>query len=125
MRGADRGKAAFDPGDDLEQALQYSAGIVGGQWGLDNRADWYLVRGFRASTLHDGLPARYGFYNDTKPEPFLLNSVEVLKGPASGLYGSGSVGGVVNTTSKTAAQDSENLLQLQAGSHDRKQVARM
>ncbi|UWQ56158.1 TonB-dependent siderophore receptor [Leisingera caerulea] len=107
----------------VEQALQYSAGIVGGQWGLDNRADWYLVRGFRASTLHDGLPARYGFYNDTKPEPFLLNSIEVLKGPASGLYGSGSVGGVVNTTSKTAAQDAENLLQLQVGSHDRKQVA--
>lgn len=107
----------------VEQALQYSAGIVSGPWGLDNRSDWYLVRGFKASTLHDGLPARYGYYNDTKPETFLLNSIEVLKGPASGLYGSGAVGGVVNTTSKTAAQDSENLLQLQAGSHERKQIA--
>ncbi|GLO69385.1 ferrichrome receptor FiuA [Phaeobacter inhibens] len=107
----------------VEQALQYSAGVVGGQWGLDSRANWYLVRGFDASTLHDGLPARYGFYNDTKPEPFLLNSVEVLKGPSSGIYGSGAVGGVVNTTSKTAAQEAENLFQVQVGSHDRKQAA--
>ena len=78
---------------------------------------------FCPSTLHDGLNARYGYYNDTKPEPFLLNSVEVLKGPASGLYGSGSVGGVVNTTSKTAAQDSDNLWQLSVGSNQRAQIA--
>lgn len=107
----------------VEQALQYASGIVAGQWGLDNRSDWTLIRGFAPSTLHDGLNARYGYYNDTKPEPFLLNSVEVLKGPASGLYGSGSVGGVVNTTSKTAAQDSENLVQVTVGSNAKKQIA--
>ena len=107
----------------VEQALQYASGITAGQWGLDNRSDWSLVRGFAPSTLHDGLNARYGYYNDTKPEPFLLNSVEVLKGPASGLYGSGSVGGVVNTTSKTAAQDSDNLWQLSVGSNQRAQIA--
>ena len=106
----------------VEQALQYSAGVLGGQWGQDARANWSLLRGFRPSTLHDGLPSRYGNYNDTSPEPFLLNSVEVLKGPASGLYGSGSVGGVVNTTSKTAAQDSDNMIQLQAGSNSRAQL---
>ncbi|KUP91499.1 ferrichrome-iron receptor precursor [Tritonibacter horizontis] len=107
----------------VEQALQYAAGIVAGQWGLDNRSDWSLVRGFAPSTLHDGLTARYGYYNDTKPEPFLLNSVQVLKGPTSGIYGSGSVGGVVNTTSKTAAQDSDNLWQLSVGSNQRAQIA--
>ncbi|MCG7621809.1 TonB-dependent siderophore receptor [Epibacterium sp. Ofav1-8] len=107
----------------VEQALQYASGITAGQWGLDNRSDWSLVRGFAPTTLHDGLNARYGYYNDTKPEPFLLNSVEVLKGPVSGLYGSGSVGGVVNTTSKTAAQDSDNLWQLSVGSNQRAQIA--
>jgi iron complex outermembrane receptor protein len=107
----------------VEQALQYSAGVVGGQWGQDGRSDWSLIRGFSPSTLHDGLASRYGYYNDTKPEPFLLNSVEVLRGPASGLYGSGSVGGVVNTTSKTSAQQSDNMIQVQAGSNARKQLA--
>ena len=107
----------------VDQVLQYSAGIVGGQWGQDARSDWSLIRGFSPSTLHDGLPSRYGFYNDTRPETFMLNSVEVLKGPASGLYGSGSVGGVVNTTSKTAAQEADNMVQLQAGSNERMQIA--
>lgn len=107
----------------VEDALKYTAGVTAGQWGLDARSDWSLVRGFSPTTLHDGLPARYGYYNDTTPEPFMLNSVSVLRGPASGLYGSGSVGGVVNTTSKTAAQDAPNLWQLQVGSFDRVQGA--
>ncbi|MHA7827186.1 MAG: TonB-dependent siderophore receptor [Roseovarius sp.] len=106
----------------VEETLQYSAGVAAGQWGLDNRSNWYKVRGFDPTTFHDGLISRYGYYNDTTPEPFMLNSVEVLRGPASGLYGSGAVGGVVNTTSKTAAQDAPNILQLQYGSHDRKQL---
>ncbi|XDA96729.1 TonB-dependent siderophore receptor [Sulfitobacter sp. LCG007] len=107
----------------VEEALKYTAGVTAGQWGLDARSDWSLLRGFSPSTLHDGLPARYGYYNDTTPEPFMLDSVAVLRGPASGLYGSGSVGGVVNTTSKTAAQDAPNLYQLQFGSYGRKQAA--
>lgn len=107
----------------VEDALKYAAGVTAGQWGLDARSDWSLVRGFSPSTLHDGLSARYGYYNDPTPEPFMLNSVAVLRGPASGLYGSGSVGGVVNTTSKTAAQDAPNLWQLQAGSYGRVQGA--
>ena len=107
---------------DVEQALAYSAGVFAGEYGLDNRSDWYLVRGFRPASFHDGLPARYGYYNDTKPEPFLLSQVDVLRGPASGLYGNGEVGGVVNTASKTAATPSENVAQLQFGSHDRRQV---
>ncbi|MFC3614175.1 TonB-dependent siderophore receptor [Lutimaribacter marinistellae] len=107
----------------VEEALKYTAGVTAGIWGLDARSDWTLVRGFKPTTLHDGLPARYGYYNDTTPEPFMLDSVAVLRGPASGLYGSGSVGGVVNTTSKTAAQDAPNLWQLQVGSYDRVQGA--
>lgn len=106
----------------VTDALKYTPGVISGQWGLDNRSDWRLVRGFSPSTLHDGLPSRFGFYNDTKPEAFMLNSIEVLRGPVSGLYGSGSVGGVVNTASKTAAQDAPNLVQLQFGSFDRAQV---
>ncbi len=106
----------------VEEALRYSTGVNAGQWGLDARSDWYNIRGFNPTTFHDGLLARYGFYNDTKPEPFLLESVEVLRGPASGLYGNGEVGGVVNTTSRTAASESPDIVQLSYGSHNRKQI---
>ena len=62
------------------QALSYSAGVDAGQWGLDNRSDWSSIRGFAPTTYHDGLLSRYGWYNDTKPEAFLLDSVSVLRG---------------------------------------------
>lgn len=106
----------------VEQALQYSAGITAGQWGLDNRSDWSYIRGFEPTTYHDGLLSRYGFYNDTKPETFLLEDVSVLKGPASALYGNGSIGGIVNTRSKVAGTPSDDIVQLQFGSHDRAQI---
>lgn len=99
--------------DDVEDALSYAPGVASHQFGLDDRSDWYTIRGFRPTTFHDGLQARYGFYNDTKPEPFLLHSIQVLRGPASGLYGNSEVAGVVNTESKTAANYSgENLVRL-------------
>ncbi|MCE0504019.1 TonB-dependent siderophore receptor [Roseivivax sp. GX 12232] len=107
---------------DVEEALSYATGVNAGQWGNDARSDWYNIRGFDPTTFHDGLISRQGFYNDVKPEPFLLESVEVLRGPASGLYGNGEVGGVVNTTSKTAAQDSPGIAQLSFGNHARKQI---
>ncbi|SFP82301.1 TonB-dependent siderophore receptor [Tranquillimonas alkanivorans] len=107
---------------DVEEALSYATGVQAGEYGLDNRSDWYLIRGFRPTTYHDGLPSRFGYYNDTKPEPFLIDSIEVLRGPASGLYGNGEVGGVVNTTSKVAGDDAPNLVQLQFGSYERKQI---
>lgn len=98
---------------DVEEALSYTPGVAVGEYGLDDRSDWYTIRGFRPTTFHDGLPARYGFYNDAKPEPFLLDRVQVLRGPASGLYGNGEVGGVVNTESKTAANfTGDSLVQL-------------
>ena len=98
---------------DVEDALSYTTGVASHQFGLDDRSDWYTIRGFRPTTFHDGLQARYGFYNDSKPEPFLLNSIQVLRGPASGLYGNSEVAGVVNTESKTAANyTGENLVRL-------------
>ncbi|SEL95646.1 iron complex outermembrane recepter protein [Roseivivax marinus] len=107
---------------DVEDALSYATGVNAGTWGHDARSDWYNIRGFNPTTFHDGLLSRYGYYNDVKPEPFLLESVEVLRGPASGLYGNGEVGGVVNTSSKTAAQESPNIVQLSFGSNARRQV---
>lgn len=101
---------------DVEEALRYAPGVAVGEYGLDDRSDWYTIRGFRPTTFHDGLQARYGFYNDVKPEPFLLDRVQVLRGPASGLYGNGEVGGIVDTQSKTAANLSgDNLVKLSFG----------
>ena len=102
----------------VTQALQYTPGVFAGNYGLDNRGDWSLVRGFEPSTFLDGLQAQFGYYNGTRPETFLLDSVAVLKGPSGMLYGNGSVGGVINLNSKLPDPLAPNLVQLEVGSHD-------
>lgn len=102
----------------VAQALQYTPGVYSGNYGLDNRGDWSLVRGFEPSTFLDGLQAQFGYYNGTKPEPFLLDSVAVLKGPSGMLYGNGSVGGVVNLVSKLPDPYAPNLVELDFGTND-------
>lgn len=57
----------------------------------------YVVRGFTADTLVNGFPAA----NNTTPVPNILTDrVELLKGPASLLYGAIDPGGVVNVVTK-------------------------
>nr|WP_249040977.1 TonB-dependent receptor [Lysobacter maris] len=62
-----------------------------------------IVRGFdgaRVQVLSDGLGAgdvsTVSVDHAVSIEPFLANQIEVLKGPATLLYGSGAIGGAVN-----------------------------
>lgn len=101
----------------ITQALQYTPGVTAGTGGNDNRGDWLLVRGFEPTQFLDGLQSYFGYYNNARPEPFLLDSVAVLKGPAGMLYGNGAVGGVVNSTSKLPDPNAPNIVQLEFGSN--------
>lgn len=58
--------------------------------GLGRNAVIFLVDGCRVNTSTD-INARFGLVN-----PLDIEQIEVLKGPISALYGSGSTGGVVN-----------------------------
>lgn len=102
----------------VTQALQYIPGVVAGTYGLDNRSDWAKVRGFEPAPFEDGMRALYGYYNNTRPETFLLDSVAVLKGPSGLLFGNGSVGGIINTTSKLPDPEAPGIVQLEVGSHN-------
>ena len=99
----------------LTQALQYSPGVTAGAYGMDNRGDWVVVRGFDATVFLDGLQSYFGYYNNARPETFLLESISVLKGPAGMLYGNGTVGGVINAASKLPNLDAPNIVQLEFG----------
>ena len=102
----------------VTQALQYTPGVVAGTYGLDNRGDWALVRGFDPASYLDGMQAQFGYYNNTRPETFLLDGVSVLKGPAGMLYGNGAVGGIVNATSKLPDPLAPNIVQLEFGTNN-------
>ncbi len=109
---------------DINGALAYSAGVrpvdyPGGQGAID-----VYVRGFRQSSesvLIDGLRSGYNPYG-LEYEPFGVERVEVLKGPASAIYGAMPPGGAIALTSKRPTDQPLHRLQLQGGSHDRRQV---
>ncbi|MER8443987.1 TonB-dependent siderophore receptor [Mesorhizobium sp. M1066] len=86
-----------------DEALRYTAGVFAQPFGPDSDTNWLFIRGFQATadgTYMDGLQlfsyAFGGFYVDS----FGLERVEVLKGPASVLYGGSNPGGLVNYVSK-------------------------
>lgn len=106
----------------LDEAFRYRAGVLSGQYGADNDTDWFQIRGFDQSTYQDGLRIyREGFYQWV-PEPFGLQRVELLKGPASILYGEAPPGGVINIISKRPTAEPQGLLEVQVGNRDHRQV---
>jgi iron complex outermembrane recepter protein len=65
----------------------------------------YTTRGFTGSDItimRDGIRQNTSSQASRPLDSFLFERIEVLKGPASLLYGEGAVGGAVNYVSKTA-----------------------
>lgn len=99
----------------LEDALVGVAGVATG--GYYDDWDYLRVRGFDVTpndTYVDGLRSGAG-YVAMSIETFAVERIEILKGPAA-LYGSGSVGGLVNLVSKRPRADAFTALELSVGS---------
>ncbi|GAA5133845.1 TonB-dependent siderophore receptor [Alloalcanivorax gelatiniphagus] len=107
----------------IQDALLYSPGVYSGGFGFDTRVDSAKVRGLDPSFYVDGLRYLYGSYNSVRPNIYALESIEVLKGPSSVLYGQAELGGIINGVSKLPKPTRQGELWAQVGSYDRKQVA--
>lgn len=87
--------------ESLNQILRYSAAVVPETRGATaSRLDQLTIRGFAPATYLDGL--RIPSSRDALPQKdaFDLERVEVLRGPASVLYGQGTPSGVINMVTK-------------------------
>lgn len=107
----------------VSQAIAYQAGVFNGSTSANGRYDRISLRGFdvtNTGVLQDGLRATTS-QTYTKAEPYGLEQIEVLRGPASVLYGQNAPGGLVNMISKRPTETAFYELQLQGGSFDRKQ----
>ena len=67
----------------LRQTTAYSAGIVSSYF--DSRVDSFKARGGDVTQYLDGLLRSYGTYNTTRPDPYTLERVELLRGPGKSL----------------------------------------
>jgi iron complex outermembrane recepter protein len=87
----------------IDEALRYTAGVSTEPFGNDPDTDWFYIRGFDATqtgVFLDGLNLySYGF-GGFQTDAYMLERVEVLKGPASVLYGGSNPGGIVDLVRK-------------------------
>jgi iron complex outermembrane recepter protein len=81
----------------VREALQYTAGVNPYYEEGQFTRDFARIRGFAALQFLDGLRLNANNYGI---EPYGLERIDVLKGPASTLYGQGSPGGLWDMTSK-------------------------
>ncbi|AYH48900.1 TonB-dependent siderophore receptor [Dickeya fangzhongdai] len=102
----------------VSDALNYSSGVVTNYRGSSNRNDEVIARGFRyAPKFLDGLS--YGLSGQGaalgKIDPWLLERVELVHGPASVLYGQVNPGGLISMTSKRPTAETIRKVQFSAG----------
>ena len=105
----------------LTDALRNVTGVVSGNFG---RRGWddFIIRGQRAteSVFLDGLSVSQNAW--VAQEPFGMERVEVLKGPASIMFGKVQPGGMVNMVSKKPRSDAFNEVGVTVGSDNFKQA---
>ncbi|MDC9597449.1 TonB-dependent siderophore receptor [Xenorhabdus anantnagensis] len=102
----------------VADSLNYSSGVVTNYRGSSNRNDEVITRGFRyAPKFLDGLS--YG----NQIDPWLLERVELVHGPASVLYGQVSPGGLINMTSKKPTAQPIHKVQMKAGNQSLGELA--
>lgn len=106
----------------LNDALRYTAGVQSSGYGSDSRADWLRVRGFDPTQFLDGLALPKGSFANPKVEPWNLERITVLRGPASSVYGQTPPGGMLDMVSRRPQAESAHQIEAQAGSNEHKQI---
>lgn len=109
----------------VQDAVGYLAGVDIGTYGKDSRVEEIWVRGFRTGGFGnymymDGLrppgSSAGGGAMSTRFDSYGLERVEVLRGPASSLYGQVAPGGLINIRSKRPPQARQRQVGLQTDS---------
>jgi iron complex outermembrane receptor protein len=107
----------------LQDALRYVPGVVADAYGNDSRNDGSFIRGTDPSEFLDGLRHNFNYYAfKYRIEPYFMERVEVLRGPASVLYGQSAVGGLINAVSKRPQDVQGGEIGVEYGTFDFKQV---
>lgn len=107
--------------NDFQNALDFTSGIArqnsfGGMWdsfairgfaGDENLPGGYLVNGFSAGRGYSG-----------RRETSSIQSIEIIKGPGSALFGRSEPGGTINIITKKPQFQEEGYIQATVGSYD-------
>ncbi|MEM8920218.1 MAG: TonB-dependent receptor plug domain-containing protein, partial [Pseudomonadota bacterium] len=104
---------------DLQQATRYTAGIASENYGPDLRFDFLTSRGFVPKQYINGVVAPSSTtIAATGVDLYAFESVEILKGPASTLYGNTPPGGIYNQTTRRVEDDLRGEVRARVGSEN-------
>ncbi|WP_082493495.1 TonB-dependent siderophore receptor [Massilia sp. Leaf139] len=111
--------------DSVNEALRYVPGVTPESRATVTIFDQYTIRGFESyRNYYDGLPLQYNGLWNLVPQidAFATESVEILKGPTSVLYGSAPPGGMVNQTAKQPRSQQETEARFRFGSNNLREL---
>ena len=108
----------------LLEALSYTPGVRVGTYGFDPRYDAFTIRGIDVTqngVFRDGL-RQIGSPNGLfRLEPYGVEAITILRGPAASIYGASSTGGIVDIISKRPTETPFREVEIQSGSFGRLQ----
>ncbi|TDR82848.1 TonB-dependent siderophore receptor [Paludibacterium purpuratum] len=111
----------------LSEALRYTPGVYGNLIGANTRYDYVVLRGFGSGSPAsnewlDGLRLLGDASGNNKPQidPFFIERIDVVRGPASVLYGQSSPGGLVALTAKRPLSEPLHQLELSEGNRQQR-----
>ncbi|EOT1257331.1 ferrichrome porin FhuA [Cronobacter sakazakii] len=104
----------------VKEALGYTPGVVVSNRGASTTYDFVSIRGFTSVGLSqnnylDGLKLQGNFYNDAVIDPYMLERVELMRGPTSVLYGKSNPGGIISMISKRPTTEPLHEVQFKMG----------
>lgn len=108
----------------VNEILRYAPGVSTEVRGSTSYMSEYKIRGFNVDQeFYNGLQLPYNVTGNTKAriDPLLIESVDILKGPSSVLYGGGSPGGLVNIQSKKPQKEAKTELGFDTGNRNLKE----
>ncbi|MEM6162244.1 ferrichrome porin FhuA [Erwinia sp. P6884] len=102
----------------VKSAFNYAPGVLTGNRGSSDVIDALSIRGFSETNTNqylDGLKLQGDNYSEFAIDPYFLERAELLRGPASVLYGKSNPGGVVVLVSKRPTTETLREVQFQMG----------
>ncbi|MPQ77477.1 TonB-dependent siderophore receptor [Hydrogenovibrio sp. JE_KL2] len=116
----------FKGASSLSEATHYMAGITpDSRGGVVSRYDMFTIRGFSSNNNYwNGLSLMYdNWYLYPQLDNSILDRIEILKGPASVLYGNAAPGGLVNMVSKEPSFKSKNEIGVKLGNYNLRELS--
>ena len=105
---------------DIADSLSYTSGLLSSYRGHNNELE-ISVRGIGNKSAGGGVPTYINgtsYQGSYELDPFFLESINVIKGPSSVLYGQSNPGGIVDIVTKKPSGQNQNRVQFKIGTQD-------